>query len=155
MLKRSGPEPLKHSFQPQKTRKTLVFQCQMKPGDGERSFLKISHLNSLSTALYSFFKGSRGLLEPIPVISLGEGRVHCGRVASSSQGPYWWLRPPRKVPTAHQEQFWGSVSCSSMQHAAQFRPRGARIQTSNLPITSRPALPAELQPPLSKDNKHI
>ena len=28
-----------------------------------------------------------------------------GQVASSSQGPHWWQRPPCKVPAAHQEQF--------------------------------------------------
>ena len=70
--------------------------------------------------LSTLFQGvAGGLLDPIPVISLGEGRVH----------PGWWQRPPRKVPTAHQEQFWGSVSCSTCSSVLS---RG----TSNLPITS-------------------
>ena len=44
-----------------------------------------------------------------------------------------------------QMHVWGSVSCSKiLRHAAQFPPRGAEIQTSDLPITSRPALPTEL-----------
>ena len=38
-------------------------------------------------------------------LSLSRGRVHPGQVASSSQGPHWWQRPPCKVPTAHKEQF--------------------------------------------------
>ena len=42
-------------------------------------------------------------------------RVLNGQVASSSQGPHWWQRPPCKVPT-----IWGLVSCSrTLQHAAQ------------------------------------
>ena len=41
---------------------------------------------------------------------------------------------------------WGSVSCSwTLRHAAQFRRTG--IWTSNLPFTSWPALPTQLQPP--------
>ena len=43
---------------------------------------------------------------------------------------------------AHEEQFWGSVSCSrALRHVPQVLPRGAGIQTSDLPITSPPALP--------------
>ena len=76
--------------------------------------------------LSTFLKGSWGLLEPIPVISLDKGIIHPGRVAS----PYWWQRPPCKVPTAHQKQFWGSVSCSRiLWHVAQFHPRGAGIRS--------------------------
>ena len=33
-----------------------------------------------------------------------------------------------------------------LRYVAQFCPRGAGIQTSDLPITSQPALPTELQP---------
>ena len=52
-----------------------------------------------------------------------KARVHAGRVASSTQDPYWWQWLPHKVPTAHQEQLWGSVSCSRiLQHVAQSRP---------------------------------
>ena len=47
------------------------------------------------------------LLEPIPALSQGAGRVLPGQVASSSQGPHWWA-------------MWGSVSCSrTLWHAAQ------------------------------------
>ena len=35
----------------------------------------------------------------------GESRVLPRQVASSSQGPHWWQRPPCRVPTTHQEQF--------------------------------------------------
>ena len=48
----------------------------------------------------SLSMGSRVLLlEPIPALPQGEGRVLPGQVASSSQGPHWWA-------------MWGSVSCS-------------------------------------------
>ena len=50
-------------------------------------------------------------------------RVHPGWVASSSQDPYWWEWLPHKVPTAHQEQLWGSVSCSRiLRHVVQSCP---------------------------------
>ena len=76
---------------------------------------------------------SGGLLRPHPVI----------------QDPYWWQWLPDKVPAAHQEQFWGLASCSRiLPHVAQFHPRGAGTQTSNLLITSPPALPTEIHPPL-------
>ena len=89
--------------------------------------------------MLSLSSPSQGLLEPIPVISMGEGRVNSGWVASSSQGPYWWQRLLHKVPTAHQEQYWGPVSCSRiLQHIAQFCPRGAGIRNSDLAIISRP-----------------
>ena len=39
----------------------------------------------------------------------------------------WWQRLPHRVPTAHQELFWGSVSCSRiLWHVAQSHPRGVR-----------------------------
>ena len=73
---------------------------------------------------------------------LVKARVHAGWVASSLQDPYWWQWLPHKVPTAHQGQFWGSVSCSRiLQHVAQFCPRGTWIRISDLPITGPPALP--------------
>ena len=90
-------------------------------GDNSLDVL-ISWLNPWGVVgmLSTLFQGvAGGLLDPIPVISLGEGRVH----------PGWWQRPPHKVPTAHQEQFWGSVSCSTCSSVLS---RG----TSNLPITS-------------------
>ena len=100
----------------------------------------------------ALFKGSWGLLEPTPVVSLDEGRAHPERVASSSQGPYWWQRPPRKAPPAHQKQFWGSVSCSrTLQHAAKLRPRGARIPASDLPITSNLLYPLSYSRPKSEN----
>ena len=78
------------------------------------------------------------LLGPIPVL-WAKARVHHGWVTSSSQDPYWWQRLTHKVPTAHQESFWGSLSCSRiLQRVAQFHPRRAG---------SPPALPTELQPP--------
>ena len=62
-----------------------------------------------------------------------KARVRPGWVASSSQDPYWWQWLPHKVPTAHQEQVWGSVSCSRiLRHVAQSRSRGAGILTSDL-----------------------
>ena len=89
--------------------------------------------------------------------------VHGGRFF---RGGYWMscqltagpllmadVRP--RGPTAHQERFWGSVSCSrTPRHVAQCHPRGARIQTSDLPITSPPALPTELQQPLKNIYEH-
>ena len=70
---------------------------------------------SLSVIAYPFPRG-RGvlLLEPIPALSQGEGRVLPGQVACTS-------------------------TCSSALP-------GAVIWTSDLPITSVPALPAQLQP---------
>ena len=60
--------------------------------------------------------------------------------------------PSQKLPTAHQEQFWGLVSCSRIRpHVSQFCPRGAGIQTNNLLLTSQPALATELQPPQQHD----
>ena len=84
--------------------------------------------------LYPPFSRGRGVFpELIPVSLWAKARVHPGWVTSSSQGPYWWQRPPHKLPTAHQEQFWGSVSCSRiLWHVAQFHPGGAGIQTSDL-----------------------
>ena len=99
---------------------------------------------SLSVTAYPFPWG-RGvlLLEPIPASSQGKGRVLPGQVASLSQGPHWWA-------------MWGSVSRSrTLRHAAQ---PGAGIGTSDLLITSRPALPTELQSPLNWINewkKHV
>ena len=69
-------------------------------------------------------------------LSPGEGRVHPGQVASSSQGP--------------QEQFGGSVSCSRTL-AAQLSPGEPGFEPATnpaTPSTSWPALPTELQQPL-------
>ena len=77
-------------------------------------------------------KELRGLLGPNPVYSMG-----------ASQDPYWWQRLPHKVPL--QYLIKDTSTCS-----AQSCPRGAGIQTSNLPITSPPALHTELQPPQCK-----
>ena len=68
------------------------------------------HVMSLSVAAYPFSKGSRGvaataflsggnvgfsiLLEPIPALSQGEGRVLPGQVASSSPAVPAELQPP-------------------------------------------------------------
>ena len=97
---------------------------------------------SLSVTAYPFPWGHGVLLlEPIPASSQGKGRVLPGQVASSSQGPHWWA-------------MWGSVSCSkTLRHAAQPCPEpGFELATFrslvDLLLTSRPALPAELQPPL-------
>ena len=51
----------------------------------------------------------------------------------------WWQRLPCKVPTAHQEQFVGSVSCSRM-----LRYASGGVMDSN---QTWPALSPELQPP--------
>ena len=73
-----------------------------------------------------FFKWLQGFW-PIPVSLCAKARVHPRWVTSSSRGPYWWQRPTHKVPTAHQEQFWSSVSCSRMLwHVAQFRYEGCK-----------------------------
>ena len=65
-------------------------------------------------------------------LSPGEGSVHPGQVASSSQG---------------------TLEQVGVQYLAQghfdMQLSGAGICTSDFPITSRPALPAELQPPPS------
>ena len=52
----------------------------------------------------------------------------------------WW---PCKAPIAHQEQF--GVQYLAQGHVSTQLP-GARIWTSNLPITRQPALPTEPQP---------
>ena len=63
--------------------------------------------------------GSQGLLVTVPAVSRGKSWVHPEQVASSSQGPYWWQRPPHKVPTA----IWGSVPFSSLLwQRAQLHP---------------------------------
>ena len=60
--------------------------------------------------------------------SWAKARVQPEWVASSLQDPYWWQWLPHRVPTAHQEQFWGSVSCSRiLRHVAQSHPRGAGV----------------------------
>ena len=64
---------------------------------------------------------------------------------------HWWQRLPCKVPTAHQEQF-------GVQYLAQgffdMQLGEAGIQTSNLRITRRPALPPEPQQPSLYCNGH-
>ena len=91
----------------------------------------LSFLLSLSFRFHPW--GSQGLLVTVPAVSRGKSWVHPEQVTSSSQGPYWWQRPPYKVPTA----IWGSVPFSSLLwHRAQLHPRGAGIRTSDLPITS-------------------
>ena len=84
-------------------------------------------------------KGLRGLLGPNPVHTMGIG-----------QGTPWMscqlIAGPLLMASAHQEQLWGSVSCSRiLRHVAQFRPGEPGF---DLVITSPPALPTELQPPL-------
>ena len=77
-------------------------------------------------------------------------KAHPEWVTSSLQDPYWWQWLPHRVPTAHQEQFWGSVSCSRiLWHVAQSSsvpgtPGEPGIWTSDLPITGPPALPTDL-----------
>ena len=69
-------------------------------------------------ALSPLFKGTRGLLELIPVISPE-------RVSSSSQGPYLWQRPPHKVSTAHQfdlAQGYFDMQLSSAPGEPGFKP---------------------------------
>ena len=68
------------------------------------------------------------LLEPIPALSQGEGRDK--------------LPAHRRALTDEQ----CGVQCLAQGH---FDMPGAGIWTSDLPITSRPALPTELQPPLT------
>ena len=86
-----------------------------------------------------FIPFSRGrrflLLDPIPVVS--------GR----RQGTPWTSCQHITGPSG---AIWGSVSRSrTLRHAAQISPEGARSWTSDLSITSRPALPTDLQlPPL-------
>ena len=112
--------------------------------------------------LYPPFSGGWGLLGPNPVSLWAKARVHPGWVASSSQDPYWWQRNKR----------WSwSCSTSWWRGQAEAATQGANctsgalvgfsillkdtstcssvpgIGTSDLPITSPPALPTELQPP--------
>ena len=82
-----------------------------------RSVLLCYLLDSLWVVVCNrFIPFSRGQSQ----LSLGEGRVLPGQVASSSQDPHWWQRLPCKVPTAPPGAIWGSVSCSrTLRHAAQ------------------------------------
>ena len=62
-----------------------------------------------------------------------------GWVAGSSQGPYWWQRPPHMVPTGAPGAVLGfSILLKDTSTCIQVRP-----------ITSRPGLPTALQPPLT------
>ena len=45
-------------------------------------------------------------------LSLGEGRVHPGQVASSSQGPHWWQRLPCKVPRSNYNRHKNTIQQS-------------------------------------------
>ena len=69
----------------------------------------------------------------------GANPSYPGQVTSSLQGPHWWQRPPCKVPMRSNLGFSillkDTSTCSS------------GIWTSDLPITCRPALPAEPQLP--------
>ena len=58
----------------------------------------------------------------------------------------WWQRLQCNVPTAHQEQF--GVPYVAQGHF-YMQLGGARIRTSNLPITRQPTLPPKLQLPQS------
>ena len=91
--------------------------------------------------LSPFFKGSWGLLGPVPVNSM-DSRVRPGWVTSSLHDPYWWQRPPHKVPTGAILGF--SIFDRILRHVAQFCPRGAGFEPA---ITGPPALPFEPQPP--------
>ena len=75
--------------------------------------------------LFISLRGCRAYWGQIQLYSWAKARVHPEWVASSLQDPYWWQWLPHRVPTAHQEQFWGSVSCSRiLRHVAQSHPRG-------------------------------
>ena len=60
---------------------------------------------------------------------------------------HWWWRQPCKVPSAHIRSKLFSILLKNTSTCSSAQPGGAGIQTSNLPITRLPALPAELQPP--------
>ena len=62
----------------------------------------------------------------------------------------WWQRPPCKVPAAHQEV--NSGFSILLKNAWTHSKGGARIWTSNLPISKRPALSFPFFP-LSKGRK--
>ena len=66
---------------------------------------EVSSIHPLSVTALSLLWGRRSFCWSQSQLSLGVGRVHPERVASSSQGSHWWQRPPCKVLTAHQEQF--------------------------------------------------
>ena len=68
---------------------------------------KLKTIHPLSVTAASLLWGHRVFCCSQSQLSLGEGRVHPGQVASSSQ------RVPCKVPTAHQEQF---VQCLAQGH---------------------------------------
>ena len=73
-------------------------------------------------------------------------RARAGNTWTSHQSSSQVADTACKVPTAHQEQF--GVRYPSQGHFdMQLSSAGAGIWTSDLPITSLLALPAELQPP--------
>ena len=83
--------------------------------------------------LSPLFQGG-GLLGPNPV-TVGEGQGTPWMSRQLIAGPLLMAVAATQVPNAHQEQFWGSVSCSRiLWHVAQFHPRGAGIRTRDLPM---------------------
>ena len=115
--------------------------------------------NSLQTSYYQVhpsivcnrfipFYGVAGcffLLEPIPAVS-GRGQGTPWTSRQLAEGPSLMVEAVTQGANCTSGAIWGSLSCSrTLPHAAQ---PGAGFWTSDLPITSRPALPAELQPPV-------
>ena len=91
-------------------------------------FFSLFHEGYGMLPLFISLRGCGAYWGQIHLYSWAKARVYPEWVASSLQDPYWWQWLPHRVPTAHQEQFWGSVSCSRiLRHVAQSHPRGAGV----------------------------
>ena len=87
-------------------------------------------------------------------LSLGEGRVLPGQVASSLQGLRWWQRLWCKLHI--RSNFGFSILYLAQVHFnMQLSSAWNWDLNRNLLITSRPALPTELQPPFKTNNDGI
>ena len=102
-----------------------------------------SHLISLSSAagmspLYTPFQEVTGVTGASPSYLCGERQGTPWTSRQLSAGP---LLMAQAATQLHIRSNFGSLSCSRiLRHAAQLCPRGAEIQTSNLPITSTAAV---------------
>ena len=70
-------------------------------------------------ALSPLFQGGFGVSGAKSSYSMGEGQGTTWMSCQLIAGPLLMAEAARGVPTAHQEQFWGSVSCSRiLRHVA-------------------------------------
>ena len=81
-------------------------------------------IHPLSVTALSLLWGCRGFFcWSQSQLSLGEGRVFPGQVASSSQGPSLMAEAAMQGVSRTSGAIWGSVSCSrTLRHAAQLSP---------------------------------